>query len=651
MAQKPSNTPSFMAKRNIKESDKPIVQVNATDGLPENTVLYEGLDKKPANRTYKVNPKYRDFRVFLKMMWEKIGLPPPTPTQLDIANYLQGGLWEKNVDGEFIRSPEDESDYPRSSLARYKVVLSWRGAAKTLITSAFGVWLLYWNPQFKILIVSSGGDFAKQIMQFARDVIMTTPLLEPLVPNPGQLNSVKGGINVSAAIPAVQPSLLSLGIGGQTRGKRADFILVDDIETVKNTATQNLRFTLVKQIEEFWNQITPGGTIVFLGTPARASSIYTEELIEPDGHFRCDIRIFPVRVPTSDQIDFYGDKLGCLVKDLIEQGVPEWTAYDPRFTEEILNNEKRISNSSFMLEYMLDTSQTDSNLYPLQLSDLMVSEINLDYANGWYQWNDDEDNRDSVLPSPGFKRDFWCRAVVPDVSQKVEFTKRLMAIDPSGRGNDKTAYVILFLSRGKLFLMKADSVSGGYTPETFELLALTAQQFKVNHIIVEPNFGDGVWKEAFAPTLQRYHPCKLDDAAWSSARKEERIIQSLELVVNRHKLVVDRSVVIEDSQRDLIHQLFYQYTHIVRRKGALNYDDLLDALAIGVAYFNASYDLWADDKQVEEEKNVFSALEREHARYGIHLDYSSGNLRISTQQPKEQLHNFVSFGHRRFGNG
>ena len=643
MARQRTDTPAYMTRRVIEENDLPIVAEDADEGLPDGAILYPSLTNKPANRTHNTNPAYRDFREFLKMFFKALGYVA-TETNLDVANYLQGGVWDKTKDGRVVRSPFDDSDYQFSDEVKYKVVMSWRGMSKTLITSAFASWLLYWNPQFKVLIVSSGTDHAKLIMEFLRIAIQTFPELKPLMPKPGQLNSSKSGMNVGAAQAAVQPSILALGIGGQTRGKRADFILVDDIETPANTATEKLRSALVKQIEEFWNQLLPGGTIVFLGTPARPSSIYTEELTAPDGHFRCDLRIFPVRIPTEEQLAFYGHRLGCYVKDLIEQGMPAWTAYDPRFTEQVLTEEKRVPKSSFMLEYMLDTSQTDSNIYPLRLSDLMVAKIDVEAADEWYEW--DEANRDNFLPKLGFKQDFWVNAKTPQSAKTVPFTKRLMAIDPSGRGKDKTAYVILYLSRGKAFLVKAGSMSGGYTSQTFELLALMARDYQVNHIIVEPNFSDGMWKDHFAPTLMRIHPCALEDSEWSTTRKEERIIQSLELASNRHKIVVDRSVIIEDSQRDLHHQLFYQYSRIVKKRDALAHDDLVDALAIGIAFFSSQNAFWGEDKQIAEEKTAYDELEDLLMKRGVFFGEGGHKFDFNSTLNRPKTYNFTNFVRR-----
>lgn len=58
-----------------------------------------------------------DFRVFLFMVWREIGLPNPTPIQVDIANTLQN-------------PPNDRF-----------ILEGFRGVAKSFITCAYAVWI------------------------------------------------------------------------------------------------------------------------------------------------------------------------------------------------------------------------------------------------------------------------------------------------------------------------------------------------------------------------------------------------------------------------------------------------------------------------------------------------------------------------------
>ena len=110
MARQRTDTPAYMTRRVIEENDLPIVAVDADEGLPDGAMLYPSLTRKPANRTHNPNPAYRDFREFLKMFFKSLGYVA-TETNLDVANYLQGGLWDKTKDGRIVRSPFDDSDY------------------------------------------------------------------------------------------------------------------------------------------------------------------------------------------------------------------------------------------------------------------------------------------------------------------------------------------------------------------------------------------------------------------------------------------------------------------------------------------------------------------------------------------------------------
>ena len=79
----------------------------------------------------------------------------------------------------------------------------------------------------------------------------------------------------------------------------------------------------------------------------------------------------------------------------------------------------------------------------------------------------------------------------------------------------------------------------------------------------------------------------------ANVRKEDRIIDSLEPVLNQHRLVVNRDVINWDYKSNpdaapehrLMYMLFYQMSRMCREKGAVKHDDRLDCLAQGVQYF------------------------------------------------------------------
>ena len=79
----------------------------------------------------------------------------------------------------------------------------------------------------------------------------------------------------------------------------------------------------------------------------------------------------------------------------------------------------------------------------------------------------------------------------------------------------------------------------------------------------------------------------------ASAKKEERIIDTLEPVMNQHKLIIDPKVWEYDytsnpdapPEKRLEYMLGYQMSRMCREKGAVKHDDRVDALSQGVQYF------------------------------------------------------------------
>ena len=89
----------------------------------------------------------------------------------------------------------------------------------------------------------------------------------------------------------------------------------------------------------------------------------------------------------------------------------------------------------------------------------------------------------------------------------------------------------------------------------------------------------------------------------ANVRKEDRIIDSLEPVLNQHRLIVDRSVIDWDYKSNpeeapelrLMYMLFYQMSRMCREKGAVKHDDRLDSLAQGVKYFTDALSISAQE--------------------------------------------------------
>lgn len=288
-----------------------------------------------------------DFRNFLFLCWKGLSLPDPTPVQYDIAGYLQHG--------------------PKRT-----VIQAYRGCGKSWITSAFVLWWLYHNPAHNILVVSASKTRADDFTTFTLRLINELPFLNHLAPTGDQRNS-KIAFDVGPAPASHAPSVRSVGITGQITGSRADLVIADDIEVANNSWTPGMREKLLESIKEFDAVLKPGdhAKVVFLGTPQSAESIYT---VLPNRGYQT--RIWPAKIPTDKQRRSYGERLAPFVAEMaLEIGEP----VDPKRFSDLDLEERELSygRSGFALQFMLDTSLSDADRYPLKLSDLIVDDLDL----------------------------------------------------------------------------------------------------------------------------------------------------------------------------------------------------------------------------------------------------------------------------------
>jgi hypothetical protein len=83
-----------------------------------------------------------------------------------------------------------------------------------------------------------------------------------------------------------------------------------------------------------------------------------------------------------------------------------------------------------------------------------------------------------------------------------------MGIDPAGRGADETGYAVVSALNGMLYLRDAGAVKG-YHDESLEKLANIAKKYAVNHVVYEPNFGDGMFGVLLARVFQRVYDTRI----------------------------------------------------------------------------------------------------------------------------------------------
>lgn len=551
------------------------------------------------------DPLKDDLRNFIWLVWHYINLPDPTPTQYDIANFLQSGPSKICVE-------------------------AFRGVGKSFLTSAYVLWELHRNPQVKIMVVSASKNRADNFVQFVQQLIHLIPELNYLKPKPTQRSS-RVEFDVGPAEPDQTASVFARGIDSQLTGGRADIIVSDDVEVMNNSMTVAARDLLIEKTREYSAILKPLDTarIIYLGTPQTEDSIYNKL---PSTFTK---RIWPAQVPTVEEALAYGNDLAPRIQKMITEGRYGEPTDPERFDLDELNDRRaEYGAAGYQLQFMLNTKLSDEERFPLKLKNLVVMSVPPEKAPMDVYWLPNPDRELKDLPNYGMAGD-KLYSVAGNSSQWSDYQHRAMSIDPSGRGKDETGYAVGFHLAGNIWLPEAGGLQGGYEPETLEKLTAIAKKHRVQSIVIESNFGDGMFAKLLEPVLLRHGVQAEIVETRSNTMKEQRILDILEPVVSSHRLIVDPSVFEKDHESIQKYEtmvrshksLFHQMTHICRAKDALRFDDRVDALAMLAEFF---VDLMSQDARKVADRQyedwMKEQLESFH-RSPLNKQFSKGNLK------------------------
>ncbi len=370
-----------------------------------------------------------------------------------------------------------------------------------------------------------------------------------------------------------------------------------------------MRDKIKEAVKEFDAILKPGDNteITYLGTPQTAMSLYN---VLGERGYRT--KIWPARVPDSDLKLWYGTRLAKIISSKTDTG----KSTDPkRFSDkDLAEREASYGRSGFALQFMLDTSLSDAEKYPLRTSDLIVMNTNPTMAPEKIIWAAEPQNKINDLQNLGFDGDAWYSPMKLSDEWR-PYDNSVMFIDPSGRGKDECAWVICKSHGTNLYLVSEGGHRLGYSDMGMETLYKEAEKHQVNLCLIESNFGDGMFTQLLTSHFStKYkdggYTCTIEEVR-SSKQKELRIIDTLEPLFNQHRIIVDRKVIERDYQetQELIgtlengfaYSLFYQLTHITKDRGSLVHDDRADAFAGCAARFieimNADQDILIENNK------------------------------------------------------
>ena len=517
----------------------------------------------------------QDFKLFLQALWEELNLPQPTRAQYAIADYLQNGPKRLQIQ-------------------------AFRGVGKSWITGAFVLWTLFNDPERKIMIISASKERADNMSIFLQKLIIDTPWLAYLQPKSDETRWSRISFDVNCT-PHQAPSVKSVGITGQLTGSRADLIVLDDVEVPGNSMTELMREKLLQLCTEAESILTPkdDSRIMYLGTPQTTFTVYRKLAERNYRPF-----VWPSRYPRRKKLSQYEGLLAPQIQEDLDMGADEWEVTDPdRFSEEdLIEREASMGRSNYMLQFQLDTSLSDAEKFPLKMADLVVTSVNPTTAPDNVVWCSDPAKVIKDAPTVGLPGDYFYSPMQLQ-GEWGPYTETICSVDPSGRGSDETAAAFLSQRNGFLYLHEMRAYRDGYSDKTLLNILRGCRKYNVTKLVIETNFGDGMVGELFKKHIQQTGQYIDIEEIRANVRKEDRIIDSLEPVLNQHRLIVDRGVIDWDyaSNKDsapesrLLYMLFYQMSRMCREKGAVKHDDRLDTLAQGVKYFTDALSINAHD--------------------------------------------------------
>ena len=520
-------------------------------------------NNKPARGDSTLDLLRGDFKLFLQALWGQLDLPSPTRAQYAIADYLQHGPKRLQIQ-------------------------AFRGVGKSWITGAFVLWTLFNDAEKKIMIISASKERADNMSIFLQKLIIETPWLVHLRPKSDDSRWSRISFDVNCS-PHQAPSVKSVGITGQLTGSRADLMILDDIEVPGNSMTEMMREKLLQLCTEAESILTPkkDSRIMYLGTPQTTFTIYRKLAERNYRPF-----VWPARYPRS--LSNYEGLLAPQLQEDIDVGAEAWDVTDPdRFSsDDLVEREAAMGRSNFMLQFMLDTTLSDAEKFPLKFSDLIITAINPTQAPDSVVWCSDPRNVLKDLPTVGLPGDYFYSPMHLQ-GEWGPYTETICSVDPSGRGTDETAATYISQRNGFLYVHEIRAYRDGYSDNTLLDILRGCKRYNVTKLLIETNFGDGIVAELFKKHLQQTKQAIDVEEVRANVRKEDRIIDALEPVMNQHRLIVDRKVVEWDyssnkeaaPEERLLYMLFYQMSRMCREKGAVKHDDRLDSLAQAVKYF------------------------------------------------------------------
>jgi len=526
---------------------------------------------------------------FRRAVWEEMGWP------LNALTWVEDSFfdWMTAIDG-----------YDPAKDVILRCGLMFRGGGKsTGITIVNSLHEVFRDNNRKALIISQSEKDAKKSGHAIRSALDRCSFLRHLRPRKGQRDNMLS-FDVHGCDINRQPSFVILGIGGQLEGNRAHTIYPDDIETKGTCETIEARERLRNLTTEFTNILYGNEDenkarprvdplkILASQTPKHEQSLVLE-------YRKRGFQIIgvPIAYPNDDEPTL---NLAPFLRDKVDRGEakPGEPVCPERFGPQQIAVKRAAGRRNWLLEMMMAVQIQDMVKYPLRLEDLIIYDVPRPPAGKLlpltlsYGKNNHNGSTKLDIECMGFEGDGLYGPVYID-TQWGPATRRVAALDPAGRGTDKSGFSIGCSAGGMIFVQKCTGLPGGFDEAALEPVVLACREYHVRELVFETNIDiAGTCQQTLERIMRRLRlePGQHADypEGWSCTvtpvrnvtRKEERILSVLEPLFGAHRVVFDREAIKVTDFDDPHNNIQFQIVNLTRDRNCLGEDGAIDSLAM-----------------------------------------------------------------------
>lgn len=194
-----------------------------------------------------------DFKLF-SVLWNQSQGRKTPPLHLKMADWLEA-RWKKG-DTRLL-------------------LMAFRSAGKSSIVGLFAAWLIYRNPDIRILVLAADFTLAKKMVRNVKRIIECHPLTTHLKPERAD-QWASDRFTVKRMMELRDPSMMAKGVSSNITGSRADIVICDDVEVPNTCDSADKRADLREKLSEIAYVLVAGGAQLYVGTPHHYYSIYAD---------------------------------------------------------------------------------------------------------------------------------------------------------------------------------------------------------------------------------------------------------------------------------------------------------------------------------------------------------------------------------------